>query len=305
MKYSGPFFALACAGIMLTGGCGTSSATQKVSTLFGKDKDASAEAAPAEKPAASVPASPADDKAFMEGSLEQQLQVLRKQLQDEQAKIRESNAKVDEYSQRSREYSARLELTQQRIARLEKVINAIEHDGGTFFNEQDKSKPAAAAPASSPSLPDSNLDSLFTGGPDLEPPRLSGKNQTRIESDAFTASGDSWVASADVKAPGAPAAAQGNPVFAPPAAPVRDGFSTHVLASEGEGQQGVIILASGQKQNVKEGAYFSIPTRTGEEVIVVVTDVYPTCSRAVPHPKYGQGKVNLEDKAFLLNSLPK
>ncbi len=308
-----PLFLVGLAGAILTSGCGANP-TQAVQGLFKKDGATEAES----KKTISRTAVPGEnDQKYIEGSLEQQLHALRQQYQQEQEQLRDCEAKREEYAQRAREYSSRLDVTKSRMARLEKVMSAIETDGEAFFDKKSSSTNTAPAYAtqtpatqSSPyskthnGVAENSIESLLTGGPDLEPPLKSGQNNTRMADSGFAVEGDTWVTSSDNTSK--PPALQMQSSRAPASAPIATGNmkATKVLACEGEGKQLVIILDAGQKDGVQKGAYFSIQTKTGQKVIAVVTDVYPSCSRAVLHPQYSQGVVNLQDPATQVSSLP-
>jgi hypothetical protein len=263
------------------------------------------------------------DHDFVRNPLEATVTQLEQQEKEEYRKMREFQDKVRELNEMRDQYELKHLETQKKIAKMSKVLEMIDDNPAAL--EQKRKRPAAEENGLAAG------DVQACSGGDWRP---SGKKEAenfrpKISSDYDNNAGyaDSTCTqrrvTVDVPAlrlaqtDGKPAVA-GPPVdsdnsgwSAPrslPAArneaPARavggNEITAKILTCEGTGRDSIGIIAAGSRGGVKQGMLFG--GKGG--AVLVVTDVYPTYARVVPHPKYSGNGFQTNEEVVQINSLP-
>ncbi len=314
---------------LLLGGCGwfgtkdkDASATRQSRKNTGKEAPIEARAAEKQKaeakPAAASEVKAADplkaDADFMESNLEKERNRLTDRAKLEFDKLNEYTEKQHQLTGLIDEYRLRHQETQNRIRNIERVMAAIETDPGVFSREQAKKAAAAredisacAAPAVPPApvWRDSPADSA---GAAYVPPVENTVTLPSVPA-APAASGEATAGKVagpplDEDAPRTAVKAPAAPVAAAPAATGNKPLETKVLASDGKGADSTAIIGVGERDGVERGMLFAVGD-PADRAVLVVTEVYGACARAVPHPQFPPHEISGQAKAVQISQLPR
>ncbi|MBN2713848.1 MAG: hypothetical protein JXR97_15630 [Planctomycetes bacterium] len=246
------------------------------------------------------------DVAFVGGALDEEYESLKARQKLEEQRLSDYREKSLELAKLMHEYESRHNSTTQRIKTLEKIRKMLNEDPSMLnkLGEDDGKFVASKTPA--PAIKDDILN--MDGSSGWAPSDVKGDGKsTPAFTPALSMDGDSG---SFFSAP--PAAKKSGPVDLVSSSSLlkKDSDTTDVkvlkasvLAMDGEGADSTIILGAGERDGVSKGMLFGSGSGKGQTVLVV-TKVFPTYCRAMPHPKFGAVNVGVREKVQQLPALP-
>lgn len=246
------------------------------------------------------------ENGFIRKSLQEELKSLEESLREQRQKQEECLTKASEMRIRAEEYGAAIKRTETRIQKIRGVMQMIDENPDALLSLGASSK---------------GPDALYSGGPGASwNPGKEMKSSSSTSSAFELGKGIPGLNDPEeMKAP-LPWGELSTPVekkneiqewrtdrFAGPEIEdrktERKDESCRVLACDGEGADAIVIISAGADKGIRKGMLFAVGE--GENrTILTVTQVYPTCARTVPHPRYARRKVEMNDVVTPIASLP-